>query len=682
MDKSLSNNSHDMDSLSLYFQDSDESSVDWEDVEIHQNSSIKDDNSLKDSDRDFDISLNKSKYLNLKRKASTTNCLDRSAKIHMHLLHLTCLVFHGFIRNKWINDEETQNILRNKFQDECSLLFEKIEKYKLHHLDQQPGYWSFEKILSLILEWFKQKFEIIALGMGKTGFYSTESSLDSKDDKTYLFETIESVFEFRKIALLLKGSRDSGMQIFTSLLRALGFNARLIFSLQPLDLNFDLKDHKNFEECYELRHYSLNRKMRNSGKLHIKKSKNKLDNILIKSEENLFNDKTKLISDLSFPYPVFWTEVYNYNTDTWYSVECMVLDCIIASSDKSAFIPKGRILRKIKMNVNYIVAFEVDGYTKDVTFKYLNNISRLNRLKLPVLERDKYISFEKLVNIFKRPILSDSDLKENNDLLLKTLPKKIEDITINEYKTHPDYILERHLKREEVVRPGAFPVYVFTLGKGNKLKEERVFKRSDILLCKSVEYYHREGKQIKLGELPLKIVKPRSVTLTRRRENELIASQTNKHVTQPLYAEFQTELYIPPPVINGIIPKNGYGNTNVFVDSMIPKGATHLPYDGIGKIAKKLGFDYSDAVTGFQFKHQRAIPIITGILVATENVSACFEAWLFEEQKRIEKEIKKRQKEVLGRWRRFFLGLRIRDRIQNLYSDSYNSFFSSAFTRN
>lgn len=36
----------------------------------------------------------------------------------------------------------------------------------------------------------------------------------------------------------LKGSRDFGAQLFTALLRALGIETRLIFSLQPLGFNF------------------------------------------------------------------------------------------------------------------------------------------------------------------------------------------------------------------------------------------------------------------------------------------------------------------------------------------------------------------------------------------------------------------------------------------------------------
>ena len=44
-----------------------------------------------------------------------------------------------------------------------------------------------------------------------------------------------------------------------------------------------------------------------------------------------------------------------------------------------------------------------------------------------------------------------------------------------------------------------------------------------------------------------------------------------------LYAAHQVELYRPAPIENGIIPKNAYGNIDLFVDTMIPDGAVHLP---------------------------------------------------------------------------------------------------------
>lgn len=67
---------------------------------------------------------------------------------------------------------------------------------------------------------------------------------------------------------------------------------------------------------------------------------------------------------------------------------------------------------------------------------------------------------------------------------------------------------------------------------------------------------------------------------------------------------------------------------------------------GAAKIAKELGFDYAEAVvsffllsklcnvpekhqTGFEFRNRRAIPILTGIVIAAENESAFLEVRLF-----------------------------------------------------
>ena len=46
---------------------------------------------------------------------------------------------------------------------------------------------------------------------------------------------------------------------------------------------------------------------------------------------------------------------------------------------------------------------------------------------------------------------------------------------------------------------------------------------------------------------------------------------------------------------------------------------------GIAKIAKKLGFDYAEAVTSFEFKKGRAFPVITGIVIASENEETLLE---------------------------------------------------------
>lgn len=47
---------------------------------------------------------------------------------------------------------------------------------------------------------------------------------------------------------------------------------------------------------------------------------------------------------------------------------------------------------------------------------------------------------------------------------------------------------------------------------------------------------------------------------------------------------------------------------------------------GVAKIARKLGFNYAEAVTSFEFKKGRAFPVISGIVVASENEQTILEA--------------------------------------------------------
>jgi xeroderma pigmentosum group C-complementing protein len=111
----------------------------------------------------------------------------------------------------------------------------------------------------------------------------------------------------------------------------------------------------------------------------------------------------------------------------------------------------------------------------------------------------------------------------------------------------------------------------------------------------------RVGRRIKGGETPLKMVKPRAVTINRKRETELLKMDGQPVPLQGLFAEWQTELLIPPPIVDvslsvlqrriasvpwliwnqivnqGIIPRNAYGNFDLFAPHMLPQGAKHLP---------------------------------------------------------------------------------------------------------
>ena len=56
--------------------------------------------------------------------------------------------------------------------------------------------------------------------------------------------------------------------------------------------------------------------------------------------------------------------------------------------------------------------------------------------------------------------------------------------------------------------------------------------------------------------------------------------------------------------------------------------------------------------------------------MAVENEEMVLDAWRAEEAIRVEKEATKKQKEVLARWKKFLVGLRIRRRIGIAYGDN------------
>ncbi|KAJ8080192.1 hypothetical protein PM082_017022 [Marasmius tenuissimus] len=182
----------------------------------------------------------------------------------------------------------------------------------------------------------------------------------------------------------------------------------------------------------------------------------------------------------------------------------------------------------------------------------------------------------------------------------------------------------------------------------------------------------------------MKLVKMRASTVNRQREIELlkeglseagaststVANGSDGEVMQGLYARRQTEMFVPDPVVEGKVPKNNFGNIDLYVPSMLPKGAVHIPYKGVAKIARKLGIDHAEAVTAFEFRKRRANPVIEGVVVAAENESILLEAFWEAEQDAEEKAKIKREERVIKLWTRLVHGLRIRQRLQEQYANN------------
>ena len=394
--------------------------------------------------------------------------------------------------------------------------------------------------------------------------------------------------------------------------------------------------------------------------------------------------------DLSFPN--YWTEACSPVLHKYYPVDPTVLSTI-ASSDEllQTFEPRGKKAEKAKQVMAYAIAFSADGTAKDVTVRYLKRHQlpgktkgmRMPVEKVPVYNRrgkvkryEEYDWFRTLMSIYDRPEskrTAADDLEDQTDLKPFKPAKEVREVekeSLQGYKQSAEFVLEQHLRREEAILPGANPVKTFTAGKGDKAKEHPVYRREDVFVCKTVESWHKEGRAIKVGEQPIKYVPMRAVTLIRKREMEDAQRETGEKLKQGLYAEYQTDWIIPPPIENGVIPKNAFGNMDVYVPTMVPKGAVHLPLKGSAKICRKLQIDYAEACTGFEFGKQRAVPVLTGVVVAKENADMVKAAWRADQEELRRKEDTKRTGVALHWWRKMVLGLRVLERMRVEYADA------------
>jgi len=396
--------------------------------------------------------------------------------------------------------------------------------------------------------------------------------------------------------------------------------------------------------------------------------------------------------DLLFPY--YWTEALSPLTNTYTAVDAVVLHIVAKDSKRlESFEPRGGKSDKAKQVTSYIIGHSSDGTAKDVTTRYLKKHMwpgrtkgyRLPIEKIPVYGRNGKIKryehfdwFKSVMRGYSRgskncPFTEIDDHEDATDLKPVKPEKKVVEEgkeTLQSYKASTEFVLERHFKREEALKSGARPVKTFTIkGKGEDSVEENVYLRKDVVSCKSTETWHKEGRAPIQGEEPLKRVPYRVATTNRRRELAEAEHASGEKPLQGLFSREQTDWIIPPPIENGVIPKNNFGNIDLYVDSMLPEGAAHVPQRGTVKICKRLGIDYAEAVTGFEFGHRMAVPIISGVVIAEEHYDTVMDEWEKDEVERVRKEDEKRTKAALGMWRKMLMGMRIIEKVREEYGD-------------
>lgn len=419
---------------------------------------------------------------------------------------------------------------------------------------------------------------------------------------------------------------------------------------------------------------------------------------------NKDSNNAKFDRDLEFPH--YWTEVLSPATQKYVPVDVIVKNIVGTNRDLiESFSPRGAKADKAKQVMAYVVGFSQDGTAKDVTVRYLKGQlfpgrtkgTRMPLEKIPVYNKngkvkryDHFDWFKSVMRAYARGgekyPLTEVDYDEDaTDLkIAQAVKKEVKEgeETLQYFKSSKEFVLERHLKREEALLPTAKPVRYFkNKGKKGDGEEVPVYLRKDVVPVKSEETWHKQGRAPKPGAKPIKLAPFRAATTNRRRELAEAEAAAGHKVLQGLYSHDQTDWIIPPPIQNGVIPKNQYGNIDLFVEHMLPEGAAHVPYRSAIRVCRRLEIDFAEAVVDFEFGHRMAVPVIQGVVIPEEHYDHVMEEVAKEEAEKARKEDEKRRKVVLGAWRKLLMGMRIAERVRREYGHLKDSFQAFGHTR-
>ncbi|EED21162.1 DNA repair protein Rad4, putative [Talaromyces stipitatus ATCC 10500] len=639
----------------------DESDMEWEEVIVQQSSTNIQNMVQARGDESLDITLDEPS--NVQRTIVTrrkpVSGAEKKLRLDVHKTHVLCLLAHVSTRNLWCNDDEVQKYLKQTLPKQTISLLNPRES-----LPQFTRSTTFIDGIKQASEAFARRFKVTAPGLRRP--YWAEGAQECKDRAASIMhdgEIISTREEFREQARKLQGSRDFGAQLFCALLRSAAVEARLVCSLQVLPFSGVAKG--------------------------TSPEKPKREYIVISSDDNLSSSDDKIVAQSagtpakgrrlgqpSFkmpvrqsasnylrhprnfsgsPFPVFWVEVFNEAVQKWIPVDPLVTKSVARASK---FEPPASDRHN---NMSYVVAFEEDDSARDVTRRYAKAYNAKTQRTRVESTKDGETWWTNVMNYYEKPFLEDRDQLEFSEFTAKSaaepMPRNIQD-----FKGHPVYALERHLRQNEVIHPKR-KIGQVEVGKPGSKKGsvvEPVYRRADVHLVRSADGWYRLGRDIKIGEQPLK-----RVAASQKRNESDDEKDGVYGAERTLYALHQTELYKSPPVVNGKVPKNAYGNLDVYVPTMIPPGGFHLKHPEAARAARILDVDYAPAVTGFEFKGRHGTAVFNGVIAASEYREALEEVVRCIEDERMQEELDRRTEEALRLWKHLLLKLRIAERVKN-----------------
>ncbi|XP_011178716.2 DNA repair protein complementing XP-C cells homolog isoform X1 [Zeugodacus cucurbitae] len=332
-----------------------------------------------------------------------------------------------------------------------------------------------------------------------------------------------------------------------------------------------------------------------------------------------------------------WVEVWSDAEEQWVCIELF----------KGKLHSVEAIRKAASSTFAYVFAFQNDLSIKDVTARYCPNWTttvRKSRVERAWVEAAFAPYYGQRT---ARDIREDQELRRIHEE--KPMPT-----SIAEYKDHPLYALERHLLKFQAIYPPEPPTLGFVRG-------EPVYARECVHTLHSRDIWLKQARTVKLGEQPYKIVKARP-------KWDRLTQTVIKDQPLEIFGYWQTQDYEPPTAEDGIVPRNAYGNVELFKECMLPKKTVHLRLSGLNRICKKLGIDCAHAVIGFDFHQGACHPLYDGFVVCEEFADQVTAAWYQDQEEQEKKEQDKYEARVYGNWKKLIKGLIIRERLKKKYN--------------
>ena len=138
-------------------------------------------------------------------------------------------------------------------------------------------------------------------------------------------------------------------------------------------------------------------------------------------------------------------------------------------------------------------------------------------------------------------------------------------------------------------------------------------------------------------------------------------------VATELFGSWQTQPYVPPSAVAGVVPRSPHGHVELWTARHLPFGTVHLREAHVATAAKQLGVDCAPAMIGFDVHDGRAVPKFDGVVVCEEHADVLREASAAMAEQAEDKQAHQRREQALGLWRTLLNAMATRRRLEADY---------------